>query len=52
MRMTSLDIITLGGEDIALQAARNHRVLRAHDVTIRKTIDTITATRCIEGDLP
>lgn len=48
--LSALDVITLGGEDIALQAARNYRVLRAHGVTIRKTIDTIIATRCIEDD--
>lgn len=49
--LTSLDIIVLGGKDIALQAARNFRALRAQGVTIRKTIDTIIATRCIEDDL-
>ncbi|KGM38615.1 twitching motility protein PilT [Aquabacterium sp. NJ1] len=48
--LTALDVITLGGEEIALQAARNYRALRAHGVTIRKTIDTIIATRCIEDD--
>ena len=48
--LTTLDIITLGGEDIALQAARNYRALRAQGVTARKTIDTIIATRCIEDD--
>lgn len=48
--LTALDVIPLGGEEIALQAARNYRALRAHGVTIRKTIDTIIATRCIEDD--
>ena len=48
--LTALDVIALGGEGIALQAARNYRALRAHGVTIRKTIDTIIATRCIEDD--
>jgi predicted nucleic acid-binding protein len=48
--LTTLDIITLGGEDIALQAARNYRALRAQGVTACKTIDTIIATRCIEDD--
>ncbi|WP_028312306.1 type II toxin-antitoxin system VapC family toxin [Derxia gummosa] len=47
----TLDVITLGGEAIALQAARNYRALRAQGVTARKTIDTIIATRCIEDDL-
>ena len=47
--MTALDVITLGGQDIALQAAGNYRALRAQGVTIRKTIDTVIATRCIES---
>lgn len=43
----SLEIITLGGPEIAIQAAKNFRTLRAKGVTIRKTIDTVIATRCI-----
>lgn len=50
--LATLDIVTLGGETIALRAARNYRILRAQGVTIRKTIDTVIATRCIEDDLP
>ena len=50
--LASLDLITLGGETIALQAARNYRTLRAQGVTVRKTINTVIATRCIEDDLP
>ena len=46
--LTSLEVIELGGRDIAVQAARNHRRLRSLGVTVRKTIDTIIATRCIE----
>lgn len=49
--LDSLDIIDLGGRDIAIQAARNFRVLRGLGVTARKTIDTIIATRCIESRL-
>ena len=37
----------LDGPEIALQAARNFRALRARGITTRKTIDTIIATRCI-----
>lgn len=48
--MTALDVVTLGGPEIAIQAARNFRTLRARGVTIRKTIDTLIATRCIESD--
>jgi predicted nucleic acid-binding protein len=46
--MTSLTIVELGGAEIAIQAARNFHVLRNLGVTIRKTIDTVIATRCIE----
>ena len=44
----------MGGEEIAIRAARNFRALRRLGVTVRKTIDTVTATRCIESgyDLP
>ncbi len=48
--LTSLAVVELGGQDIAIQAARNFRILRMHGVTIRKTIDTLIATRCIESD--
>jgi predicted nucleic acid-binding protein len=49
--MMSLDIVDIGGREIAVQAARNFRALRALGVTVRKTIDTIIATRCIESRL-
>jgi len=47
--LTSMIVVELGGEEIAIQAARNFRVLRKLGVTLRKTIDTIIATRCIES---
>jgi predicted nucleic acid-binding protein len=47
--LTSLDVIELGGVEIAIQAAKNFRVLRSLGVTVRKTIDTVIATRCIES---
>jgi predicted nucleic acid-binding protein len=47
--LTSLDVIELGGQDIAIQAAKNFRTLRALGVTVRKTIDTVIATKCIES---
>ena len=46
--LASVPLIPLVGEDIALQAARNFRKLRTLGVTIRKTIDTLIATSCIE----
>lgn len=47
----SLDLIEVGGREIALQAARNFRTLRSLGVTVRKTIDTLIATRCIESGI-
>ncbi len=47
--LTSLSVIDIAGQEIAEQAARNFRILRARGVTVRKTIDTLIATRCIEG---
>jgi predicted nucleic acid-binding protein len=49
--LRSLPIIELVGGDIAIQAARNFRELRSRGITIRKTIDTLIATSCIEKDL-
>jgi predicted nucleic acid-binding protein len=45
--LTSLLVVELGGQEIAIQAARNFRALRDLGVTVRKTIDTVIATRCI-----
>lgn len=45
----SFDLIEIGGRDVALQAARNFRTLRAIGITVRKTIDTLIATRCIQS---
>ncbi len=50
--MTSLVIVDLAGQSITIQAAKNFRALRSLGVTVRKTIDTVIATRCIEGGLP
>ena len=49
--LTSLVIVDLAGQAIAVQAAKNFRVLRAHGITVRKTVDTVIATRCIESRL-
>jgi hypothetical protein len=43
-RVAQMDI---GGRTVAIQAARNYRILRGLGITIRKTIDTLIATRCI-----
>jgi len=47
-----LDIVTVGGPDIATQAAGHYRTLRDKGITVRKTIDTLIATRCIRDHIP
>jgi len=47
--LTSLALVELGGKDVAIQAAKNFRALRKLGVTVRKTIGTVIATRCIES---
>jgi hypothetical protein len=49
--LTSLVVVDLVGQDIAIQAARNFRTLRALGITVRKTIDAVIATRCIATGL-
>lgn len=49
--LAALDVVTLGGPAIALQAAHNFRTLRRLGVTVRKAIDTVIATYCIANDL-
>ena len=43
--------LELCGYDLALKASQNYRLLRGKGVTVRKTIDTLIATRCIEDGL-
>ena len=47
--LTSLEVVELGGQEIAIQAAKNFRTLRRLGVTVRKTIHTVIAARCIES---
>jgi hypothetical protein len=36
--------------ELALQSARNYRMLRSKGVAVRKTIDSLIATYCIENE--
>ena len=47
--LTFLKVVELGGQEVAIQAAKNFRALRKLGVTVRKTIDSVIATRCIES---
>jgi predicted nucleic acid-binding protein len=42
-----LELVRLGGEEVAVQAARNVRKLRALGIAVRGMIDVVWATRCI-----
>jgi predicted nucleic acid-binding protein len=46
------EIVPMAGEAIAVSAARNFRSLRRHGITIRKTIDLLIGTWCIENRRP
>jgi predicted nucleic acid-binding protein len=50
--LDALQVVMLGGRELAVEAAGNVRTLRARGITVRKTIDTIIATRCIRDDIP
>jgi len=45
--LLSLPIMEIVGREVAVRAAEHHRFLRSKGVTVRKTIDTLIATRCI-----
>ena len=49
--LTALPILRLSDEFLAIKSADNYRSLRKQGVTIRKTIDTIIATYCIEQNI-
>jgi len=36
--------------ELALQSARNYRLLRRKGITVRKTIDSLIATYCLENE--
>ncbi|MBK8452860.1 MAG: PIN domain nuclease [Thiofilum sp.] len=50
--LLSLDQIPMLTTAIALQSAENFRSLRKQGITIRKTIDVLIATFCINQQLP
>jgi hypothetical protein len=45
-------VVTMAGDSIAVTAASNFRRLRRVGITIRKTIDLLIGTWCIENGLP
>jgi len=45
--LNSFRFESISGRDVAVQAARNFVYLRSLGFTIRKTVDTLIATKCI-----
>ncbi len=50
--LTSLTTFDLLGTKRAIQCAENFRALRSKGITVRKTVDVIIATFCIDNDIP
>jgi predicted nucleic acid-binding protein len=48
--LTKFSQAAMVNPELALQSARNYRALRQKGITIRKTIDSLIATYCIEND--
>jgi len=48
----SLPVLAMLGAQNAYKAAENYRFLRRKGITVRKTIDGIIATACVEAKLP
>ena len=46
------EIVPMAGDAIAVAAARNFRALRRLGITVRKTIDLLIGTWCIENRMP
>ena len=49
--LCSLPIVAMLGTEISIKSPDNFRLLRKQGITIRKTIDTLIATYCIESGL-
>jgi len=49
--LTSLTIFNMLDTNIAIKSADNFRLLRKKGITVRKTVDTIIATFCIQNKL-
>jgi predicted nucleic acid-binding protein len=49
--MTSLTVFEMLGQKMAIKSADNYRSLRARGITVRRTVDVVIATYCIEHDL-
>lgn len=50
--LAHLEQAQLCNTEIAIKSAQNYRLLRKQGITVRKTIDCLIATYCIENEMP
>ena len=50
--MSILSCKQMGGYELAIKSAENYRKLRKKGITVRKTIDVIIGTFCINENIP
>ena len=50
--LENFPIVPILGMQLAIQSAKNFRILRKRGVTVRKTIDVMIGTYCIEQHIP
>ncbi|HMR30287.1 MAG TPA: PIN domain nuclease [Geminicoccaceae bacterium] len=46
----AFEVVDMGGAKLARRAAANYRILRERGITIRKTVDLLIATWCLDND--
>lgn len=49
--LTSLEVVDLSNQHLAIKSAENFRALRQIGLKVRKTIDVVIATHCIEKNI-
>ncbi|MFZ4381627.1 MAG: type II toxin-antitoxin system VapC family toxin [Sandarakinorhabdus sp.] len=49
--LAQFPVVAIATPDVAIAAAQNFRALRHRGITVRKTIDTLIATRCMADNL-
>lgn len=47
-----LECVELGGKEMAMKSASNYRFLRSRGITVRKTVDMMIGTWCVEHKIP
>lgn len=50
--LMQLEVFSTGGTDFVIKAAQNYRRLRSQGFTVRKTIDCLIASFCMENGFP